>query len=463
MHDGAAMAQPLGMDSPQRPVPRPVMAFLVLGIAAGTCFALWTPPHDAPDEPRHLQRVWLLSEGSIALPGPGPGEGGAVPESLYALHSRYQRGTVSCRHDPQEILAALQTPLAPERRRDHIRTPILYGPAGYLFPALVVAPARGLGASAGGLFYLARLANLAAWGALCGLAIAIAPARRWVLVAVALLPMSLFEASTISADAATNALALVLLAWTLRLSVPSDGLVAARERYGYVALVALLGLAKPGYSLLALLALGVPAVRLGGPRRRWGFVALATLAGLVFPLGWGLALQLAGPFPFPRADPSGQLAGIPREPVRFVSAVGLTLIDRAADFARSAVGVMGRLDVRLPPVAYAAYGVLLLVASVAEDREAPRLPGVTRAVLASVALLGVLAIPALLYVSATPLGAGRVIGIQGRYFLPFLPLVLAALPVVFDGGGTRRWGILCASGTGLALAMAAIWQRYYGL
>ena len=434
-----------------------------MAIAAGTCLALWTPPHDAPDEPRHLQRVWLLSQGSLGLPGPGPGEGGAVPESLYALHPRYERGTVSCRHDPQEILTALRTPLAPERRRDHIRTPILYGPAGYLFPALVVAPARGLGASAGGLFYLARLANLAAWVALCSVAIAIAPARRWALVAVSLLPMSLFEASTISADAATNGLALVLLAWTVRLSSSGAGPVAERERYGYVALVALLGLAKPGYSLLALLALGVPAARLGGARRRWGFVSLALLAGVVVPLGWGWASQLAGPFPFPRADPPGQLEGIFREPGRFVSAVGLTLVDRAADFARSAVGVMGRLDVRLPPFAYAAYGVLLVVASVAEDREAPRLPASTRAVLAGVGLLGVLAIPALLYVSATPLGAGRVIGIQGRYFLPFLPLALVALPVVFDGGAARRWGILCASGAGLVLTMVAIWNRYYGL
>ena len=103
------------------------------------------------------------------------------------------------------------------------------------------------------------------------------------------------------------------------------------------------------------------------------------------------------------------------------------------------------------------------MASVADDREAPRLPASTRAVLAGVGLLGVLAIPALLYVSATPLGAGRVIGIQGRYFLPFLPLALVALPVVFDGGAARRWGILCASGTGLVLTMVAIWNRYYGL
>lgn len=450
------------MDSSGTSGPRPERVFLALALSVGVWLAVVTPPHDAPDEPRHLQRVWLLSEGRIVLPGSAPGEGGAVPASLFGLHPEYRGGTLSCRHRPDEILTTLGTSLAPKRISDAIPTPILYGPAGYVAPALVVAPARWLGLGAGGLFYLARLANLAAWVLLCSFAIALTPSHRWTLVTAALLPMSLFEASTISADAMTNALGLVLLALTLRLAAPGTERSRRQQQIGFVVLVALLGLGKPGYSLLGLLSLGIPPERLGGGWRYCRFVLVVIAVGIAVPAVWWMMSQPEGAVPFPRADPAAQLAGIVREPGRFVSAVGLTLAERAGDYARGAVGVLGRLDVGLPDMVYAGYGILLVAVAVAGDRSSPRLPAATRWVAAGVAVLGVCTIAALLYVSATPLAAGRVLGIQGRYFLPFVPLVLVALPPLFDIRPFHRWLVVFASGLGLVLTSGAVWLRYYG-
>ena len=299
------MAQPLGMDSLG---PRPERAFFVLALSVGVWLALVTPPHDAPDEPRHLQRVWLLSEGRLALPGPGPGQGGAVPSSLFALHPVYRGGTLACRHRLEDIPDLVRSPLDPAHRTDTIRTPILYGPVGYLAPAAWIAPASWFEMDAGAVFYLARLANLGAWCLLCGLAIAIAPARRGLLATVALLPMSVFEAATISADAATNGLALVLLALTLRMATGSGAVQGRWERPAFIAVVGLLGLTQPGYTLLALLALGVPSRYFGGLPGRRRFAAIAVAVAVVVPAAWWLGVQLAGPFPFPRADPAAQAA-----------------------------------------------------------------------------------------------------------------------------------------------------------
>jgi uncharacterized membrane protein len=444
----------------QRP-PRAEHAFAAVALLFGIAVAFVTPPFDSPDEPRHLQRAWLLSQGRIALPGAAPSSGGAVPESLMRLHPPYTRGTNACRHRPAELWATLATPLEPERTSDEIRTPILYGPIGYLPQALALAPARWLGAGAGSLLYVARLANLAAFVGLCALAVACAPARRLVLASAALLPMSLFEASTVSADAMTNALALLLLALVLRTASRGRDRVRAWELAGIIGLICLLGLGKPGYSLLALLVVAIPAECFGDVTRRRWVVAVAMAAGLIVPAAWWAAVQHTGPFPYPGADPAAQLAGLLRAPWQLAGAVAATLGERALDFARATIGVLGRLDVVLPPAAYLGWSGLLLAVSGVDGARSPRLDARSRVSIAVVGAAGAVAISALLYISATPPGASRVVGIQGRYFLAFVPLALVGLPVLREVGEAARWWIPACWVLGHGLTLHALWTRYY--
>jgi uncharacterized membrane protein len=384
-----------------------------------------------------------------------------MPESLIRLHAPYTGGTSGCRHRREELMSVLAAPLAPDQRVDEIRTPILYGPIGYLPPALALVPARALGASAGELFYLARFANLVAWMAICMLAISLAPVGRWALATTALLPMSLFEAATVSGDAMTNALALLLLALSLRAAAPAAGAIERRDLAAIVGLVVLLGLGKPGYTLLALLVFAIPADRFSSVGERRSFVAAAIGAALAAPAGWWMVVQAAGPFPYPKADPAAQLAGIAVAPWRLLSVVGLSLGERAADYARGAIGVLGRLDVLLPSFVYAGYGLLLATVATTDDRRAAQLAPRTRATLGLVAVTGIAAITALLYVSASSPGAPRVAGIQGRYFLPFVAVAVVALPARRALGTWAGWVIAGACSAGLVTTSLALWARYY--
>jgi hypothetical protein len=444
--------------------PRPLrveLVFAVLALGFGSALAVVTPPLDAPDEPRHLQRAWLLSQGRVAVPPAARGAGGAMPASLLALHPPYARGTSGCRHRIGELVGALSLPLAPERVRDPIRTPILYGPIGYVPQALAIALARGLGAGAGAVLLAARLANLVAFTLAGWLALRIAPIRRLALASAALLPMALFEASTVSADAATNGLALLLLALLLRMAVPGEPPARRRDRAGALLAIALLGLGKPGYTLLALGLAAVPAERLGGVLRRRRLVLAGLGVALVVPATWWWLVQRAGPFAFPGADPAAQLLGAMRAPGQLGSALIATLGDRGIDFARSAIGVLGRLDVALPAAAYAGYALLLVATALTDRAGAPKLSGRTRAGLAWIAGLGVIAIELLLYLVATPPGAARVAGIQGRYFLPFVPVALVALPVVRGAPPATTGWVGAAHALGLGVTAVAVWTRYY--
>jgi len=470
---------------------RAVLVFLALALPFGALLALATPPHDAPDEPRHLQRVWLTSVGRLAVPPSQAGQGGEMPTSLLELHPRYTKGTSGCRHDPAEVRASIGIPLQPERASDAIRTPILYGPVGYLPQAGGVAVGRALGVGAGGLFYLSRIANLLTWSLLCALAIAVAPTRRAVLAAAALLPMSLFEASTVSADASTNGLGLLLLGLVLRLAATGRGPVQTWEKLGVALVTLLLGLGKPGYSGLALIVLAIPAARFApaadpadaaalgeGARARWSFVGSVLGLAVVVPAAWWAVVQLGGPYPYPNADPPAQLEGLLRAPWRAFGLVAATAVERPLDHVRGVIGVLGRLDVGLPTLVYVGFGAILLAASLGVPRadrpdcparpassisqaRVERLERSTRYALGWCAVFGAAAIVLLLYVSATPVGASRAVGIQGRYFLPFVPLALCALPTRLELAPRVVGALVAGQLAGWVATIAVVWQRYY--
>src|SRR5262249_28259322 len=127
----------------------------------------------------------------------------------------------------------------------------VYPPVAYVPSAIGIRIGRLFGASAFVLVLLARLAELAAFVALVGLAVRRLPSRAWVLTVVAVMPVALFQASTVSADAVTSALALLVVADALALTAkPVDGVPTSLIVETVVATIAL-ALCKQPYILVA--------------------------------------------------------------------------------------------------------------------------------------------------------------------------------------------------------------------
>ena len=84
--------------------------------------------------------------------------------------------------------------------------------------------------------------------------------------------------------------------------------------------------------------------------------------------------------------------------------------------------------------------------------------GITLGVVAAV---GIGTVTSLLYVSANLPGAARVGGIQGRYFLPFVAVALAALPVRSAGANRVGWVVAIGSLIGLVATSQSLVARYY--
>lgn len=442
----------------------PDRSFLVLASSFGLLFLLSTPPLAPPDELRHFARAYLVSEGHLSVPGPADGFAASVPLSLGRLEPPPTgSGTVSIgRRYLQELGSRLHEPLEPGRRQG-VRTLSLYSPLPYAPQAAAIALGRWLGMSALALLYMGRFANLVAWVLLSALAIRIAPTRRWALALLFLTPMAVFQAASLSADTPTNAVALLFVALGLRAAFDSAPSIGVGEAGSLVVAGLGLGLIKPGYWALAGLALLVPPRRFGTRSRYAGWLALVLAAVSLPAVVWQLRVEAAQPWALTlEADPRAQLALVIDAPLDFLQRAAATFATQAGIYLRTLVGTLGRLDVQLPEVVYIAYPVLLVAAVSTDPRDPPALGAPRR--LALLALFGLtsLTVLTLAYLGWNPVGARWIHGVQGRYFLPAMPLLLVALPAFRPAPEpVRRWTAWLASIATLATALYATTRHYY--
>jgi hypothetical protein len=239
--------------------------FLALAGSGGAFFAIVTPPHDPADEARHHARAWLVSNGRFGVVGRAPDHEAAIPREILRLHppghhhseaqlraGRFPRTTPpSAPHDLSELWTRLDEPAAGAEFR-YVRLLTPYNPLLYAPYAPGFWAAEGLALSTTVGLWLARLLGLSVWMAAIGLALYRAPSHRWLIAASALLPLSVFQAASISADPLTQAAGFVFFAEWLRLAAHAAPPPRASGRAALMAAALALGLVKPGYAPLAL-------------------------------------------------------------------------------------------------------------------------------------------------------------------------------------------------------------------
>ena len=439
---------------------------LALGIPFGLAFAIVTPPLQAPDELKHLARAFAISEGILGAEAIVDGKPSIrVPQSLVALPARLGMD-LQMHSERRQDRARIEREFArpPELfPRSWRALPSPYSPVAYLPEAAGVAIARWLGLPVVAFVYAGRLANLAAFLAVTALALRATPAHATTLLLVALLPMTLFIAASLSADTVTNALAFLWLglAWRATSAGPP---LAARAVASLGLVAAALGLAKPGYAMLVAIAFAVPGSRFTSRTRRAaalaGWVAAAFVPGLL----WSLYVTALKPDELvPEADAGAQLQWIATHLSAFAGVILASVVSMGWLWLASFIGVLGHADTWLPAWLYALQPLVLLAAAVADGAASP-LRGGRRALAFATAVVTAVATLTIGYVWWNAVGDGLIRGVQGRYFTPLAPLALAGLHAPRAKGlpGMTRLAFLGFAVFALVIAIMRVWARYYG-
>ncbi|MGD1901859.1 MAG: DUF2142 domain-containing protein [Geitlerinemataceae cyanobacterium] len=468
-------------------------AFVAIAAIVCLAMAIVTPPFQAADEYLHFYRAYQISEGQL-VPTRQTGAcsgyerdfeetlclGGALPRSLLATVRGASAEDLRFDRDRKQDLESLRQlwslALAPgDRQFLKFNTTGLHAPLGYLPQAIGIGLGRTLSADRlppVALMYLGRIANAIVWIAAVSFAIAVAPEAVLVWLAIGLLPMALFQAASLSADVLTNGLACAIVATVWRYRSRPFGSAIVPEILSIVA--ALFAVTKLAYAPMALvLCLVPPRAFVSTAKRsraigRWRWLGTTALITIALVAVWSRIVDRIYVPLHPDLDPNAQIAGILGNPVGFFGTAIATLVGDAGTYLHQFVGVFGWLDTPLPKLHVALYAVfflgVLLCKPPRDLRSSPR-PLLTDRAIAGVGLLGSVGLLCVLAYLWNVVGADRIGGIQGRYFIPLAPLLLptfwglVSLPAPKN---IERWAIAAAAISGLA-AIATLIERYYAI
>jgi uncharacterized membrane protein len=405
----------------------PERMLLVVGTLAGGLFLYTYPPLSGPDEPNHFRRAYQVSEGTILGERQGKYAGGYLPRDL--LDTRLElKSDGRTGNSPPDFLSDV-----PGRAFVDFRNTVPYTPIPYIPHAIAIAAGRLFGVSPLALHYLARLGGLVAALAGLWLVIRITPTAKWLFVVLALTPMAIRQMSTVTADTVTHVSAFLLLAICLRLALDPEAKLRGGLLVGLFGCALALSLSKQAYLPMLLLYFLCPAHKSGSHKRHVALFAALALLCVGAQATWFLASwDLYVPQPIaPEADPAQQMLFILKNPIRYTAIVLNNLWNHRIDYPGGAFGYGG--IVSRPTSMPLALGLMLL-ALVCAGR--PATLGLKAKVL--LAVTGACTVTTVLtmnYLGWNTVGASTVSYVQGRYFIPVLPLGLLLV-------GSRYWRFL---------------------
>lgn len=416
---------------------KPHVFFCITAALFGLLFLLITPPFQAPDEEAHFYRAYQVSELNFVSDTNQKGEvGGELPDELQRV-AHITTSNPTLQFNPGKKYSAGKTLLALREkhtnREEFYAFPATagYSPISYLPQSIAMSLTRLVRAPALITFYAGRFSNLIAWIAMLALAIWLLPRRKWALVCVGLLPMALFQAASLSPDSLTIASFFVFMALIFNLREKAQVKNVDILWLGLLAMTMVL--CKQIMVVLLPLVLLLPSKKFSSKRTAWLIKALLIVVPTFFAGLW----MAFGAVTDPHAvvangqNPSAQIAFMLHNPHSFINTLFNTYFYTWGDsITRSVIGTFGWVDAPLALVwVMVGYG-LLAYAFMVGSEGASKLPLLSKKEKLFVGLIAAAyfgAVSAALYAYYSPVGYKIIVGIQGRYLIPCLALLIPVL------------------------------------
>jgi uncharacterized membrane protein len=405
--------------------------FLAVALFFGTILILITPVFMGPDEPAHFYTIARYSNGYVAPTQEGGKTGIRLQSGAVELR-RFEKNPASFRtyEYHKEVPKLLSLKLDGFRSSFYTQANFTaYSPIAYAHYIITYTAGALLNINPFILFLLMRLVGLLVYIGLVFLAIKIIPRGKWLYVTLALLPMSLFIAGVIGADGLVIGSTMLLVAMIFN-GIVNPKVLNKKYLLCLLGVVLVLGLSKQTFFLTSLLLFALPAPK-AYRKFKW-YLAL----GAIFLIVTGCMFvwyMYAGKYTNISSgyavDSSKQLQGVLQNPFFYAKTVIRTYITtNATPIYLGFIGVLGWLNISLPIWITWAWLLVLFKSVQGSKRVAKVLLNLLQwfifiivpVMLAMMLTLG-------LYLTWTPVGSILVDGLQGRYFIPIIAILLPLL------------------------------------
>lgn len=406
--------------------------FLLVGSFLGITYSLLIPPIAAPDESYHLGFVYAEAEKLRGWDTDEYFENGSVgTQFLRRIEAEHGLSEEEITH---EYYAALFPRLMEGEATDelvelkysnnHEVPHILYVPA-----AIGINLGRSLHLGAVPTFFLGRFLNLLLFLLTGFYAVKRIPFGKELLFFVMLLPMTIQEVNSFSCDSAILSLSFLSIALTLHFAYGEPGKRVVVDLILLFLSVFLLAQCKYGALVpMALLPL-VITLRYRKKDRRLAGIS-AAMSGVALLLGFlpSIVKTFHSAVLVNEAAPNYTAKYLLSHPYRLFLLFGNTIHRYMDHYLFSTIGTsLGWYKLNIP----LHIGVLFLIVLfflLIRGAQAPRIEGTGEKLLLGVCfILGIMTAVAGMMIGNTPDTSEEVIGVQGRYFLPYLPVLLLLL------------------------------------
>ncbi len=421
------------------------------------------PPAQSPDEGAHLKRAYLLTQGYIRLEKQGNDLGGLIDSGFdqylaayfVALSQRQEKKlSANVKQDINSIV------WSGKKTFSGTSGTVAYFPLLYVPQAVALATGEALGLTVDRSHQLARFCSLLAASLILWLAFLIYRPPLSVL-ALLLLPMSIFQMASPSLDGMANATALLAISCFMRIAQEGQ---SSKPWLLVLLSLSVFAVASCRAQLLPLLLLiFVAYIYTRQKAYLWVATSLTTLI-----LFW-MSAALQGVSIAPAENPPTREIVIYYllDPLALLRVMGntLSLTWLMEFYGKSFLGILGWLDSKFSERVYFLLTVLLalsFVFSTSFHRQTTA-PSV-RWVLLFCALSAVALIFLALLVAWTKHPAQWIDGVQGRYFLVPTMLLAYALAPRFNEGWRSHLGVMTLVFLGLFSVTATtrlLVDRYY--
>jgi hypothetical protein len=431
--------------------------FLLYAIPAIILLSVIMAPFQVADELAHVQRSDQITRGKLI----SNQLGGTIDGGWVAFGDLYERMWFHPEVKQTVALARQAGTIGWQGRRDHVnfQNTAQYGPALYAPQAAGILIGRWINLSLSRTLLLSRLLNGLAACLIGYFALRICRRGRALMFATLLLPMTLSQFASVSADALLISMSLFGIALVSRV-LAEQRPATLIEFTTLVLIVVLTTMFRPPQAVFAVLWLGLVTRSDAALRAKLAI----SVAGIAVIAVWMKVLSgLTPPIP-PELSYARQTWLILENPLRLPTVIMNNFAMQGTWLLKTVVGCLGWLDTLMPNWYYVIAAAALAMALLAPCNEVPTLWPALLALTTFVALF--LVVCAALYISWTPVGQATINTMQGRYMLPALPLLGWIVP--FYGPRLANllsptwWPVVLFPLVTLVVTPWVIMERYYG-
>jgi uncharacterized membrane protein len=430
----------------------PGKCFLILALPIGLLSVFLIPPLAGNDEISHFSRAYEIANGQMFTKKMTNGNfGGEIPTTALKL---YWSNSI---FDPLKVdkfgikdakqKANIISINSSDKTLISYSGSALYSPISYLPHSMAIFTAKLFNLSILQTIYLIRIVTLVFFLSFVSLAIYISPIKKWLFFAVGTMPMSLLLAGNITLDGLVISSALLIAAILARILVTKKvTVVLIKKNINLLPLLCVLSiyfaLTKPIYSpLLILNILALNQVYKFKSKQWVRWVALTVLFPVILMFFWNfsisavgidsgprIAVNSVGIYPPTKEEAIKDFITHPVQPVKIFIHTFIDSYQNKQDIPNYILGSFsGKFtEYRISPADWLNVSVILslILAFSLQEKEKYGFSKRVRITTLITILIGTLGVIASMYLYATGRGASEINGIQGRYFIPFIPFFL---------------------------------------